>query len=162
VETKEHLAMITNERQYRLTKAQAEKFRLAIEAFDAKSALASGFDPLIVRAQLNALESQHEELLEQIAEYERIKSAPTKQLTAETLEELPEVLIKARIARKLSQKDLAQRLGMKEQQIQRYEAERYQSASLRRLTEIAKGLEIRCRIGAELADSGERQCLKSV
>lgn len=105
--------MITNERQYRLTRAHAKKLRGAIEAFDAKPALASGIDPLIVRAQFNALKSQHEELMDQIAEYERIKSAPASELSAKSLDELPEVLIKARIAQKLSQKDLAQRLRMK-------------------------------------------------
>jgi HTH-type transcriptional regulator / antitoxin HigA len=156
VETEERLAVITNERQYRLTKVQAEKLRLAIEAFDAKSALASGIDPLIVRAQLNALKSEHEELMDQIAEYERIKSAPASELIAESLEELPDVLIKARIAQKLSQKDLAQRLGLKEQQIQRYEAERYQSASLHRIAEIAKALQLRCNIQADVMDAGQK------
>ena len=39
-----------------------------------------------------------------------------------------------------SQKDLAQRLGLKEQQIQRYEATGYASASLARIQEIIEAL----------------------
>ena len=42
----------------------------------------------------------------------------------------------------MSQRDLAVRLGMKEQQIQRYEQERYASASLTRLSEIGSALDI--------------------
>ena len=54
--------------------------------------------------------------------------------------ELPTVLIKARIAQGLSQKDLAERIGLKEQQIQRYEATDYASASLNRIKEVVSAL----------------------
>ena len=58
--------------------------------------------------------------------------------------DLPSILIKARIAQGLSQKDLAERIGLKEQQIQRYEATDYASANLSRIKEvvIAFGVEI--------------------
>ncbi len=141
--------MITNERQYRVTKAQADKFRQAIAVFDEKAALASGIDPLIVRAQLSALKSEHEELQRQILEYERIKSAHERTFRGTSLEQLGDVLIKARIAQQLSQKELAARLGMKEQQVQRYESERYQTASLYRLQEIGAALGIKCSIAVE-------------
>src|SRR3712207_8673900 len=41
------------------------------------------------------------------------------------------LLVFARVAQGLSQKELARRLGLKEQAIQRYEAERYRGISLR-------------------------------
>jgi HTH-type transcriptional regulator / antitoxin HipB len=41
------------------------------------------------------------------------------------IEDLPTTLIKARIASGLTQKDLAERIGVQEQQIQRYEANHY-------------------------------------
>jgi HTH-type transcriptional regulator/antitoxin HigA len=56
------------------------------------------------------------------------------------LEALPEMLTEERIRLGLTQKQLADKLGLKEQQIQRYESSRYQSASLRRLQEVAKAL----------------------
>ena len=56
------------------------------------------------------------------------------------VDELPTVLIKARISQGLSQKDLAERIGLKEQQIQRYEATDYASASLSRIKEVASAL----------------------
>ena len=40
----------------------------------------------------------------------------------------------------MSQKDLASRLGLKEQQIQQYEASEYASASLARVTAVIRAL----------------------
>ncbi len=48
----------------------------------------------------------------------------------------------ARIARNLTQKELARKLGLKEQQIQRYEADRYSSISLANFRRTAKMLEV--------------------
>ena len=56
----------------------------------------------------------------------------------------------ARIAAGLTQEDLAGRLGVKPQQIQRYEASDYQTASFARLLEIARVLNLRVRDAAEL------------
>lgn len=56
------------------------------------------------------------------------------------IEVLPEMLIEERQRMGLTQKQLAERMGLKEQQIQRYESTRYQSASLRRLGEVAQAL----------------------
>jgi HTH-type transcriptional regulator / antitoxin HigA len=50
----------------------------------------------------------------------------------------------------LTQEDLAARLGLKPEQIQRYEATDYQTASLARLLEIARVLNLRVRERAEL------------
>jgi HTH-type transcriptional regulator / antitoxin HipB len=51
-------------------------------------------------------------------------------------------LIKARIASGLTQKDLAEKIGVQEQQIQRYEANHYGSASFDRLRTIANALKV--------------------
>ena len=58
------------------------------------------------------------------------------------------MLIQARIAAGLTQEDLAARLGVKPQQIQRYEASDYQTASFARLREIARllGVDVRERV----------------
>ena len=54
---------------------------------------------------------------------------------------VPQDLIHARIASGLSQKELAERLGMPEQQIQRYEATDYESVSFARIMEIVEALQ---------------------
>ncbi|MFK5143472.1 helix-turn-helix transcriptional regulator, partial [Klebsiella pneumoniae] len=80
-----------------------------------------------------ALASQLEDLEDEILEYETLRAGQLSTIKVETFDELADGLIKARIAAGLSQKQLADRLGVKEQQIQRYESERYASASLQRL-----------------------------
>jgi len=132
--------MITNERQYRITSAQLEKFRKAIEDFDIKAVIKQTKSKVLAKAELDALRSEYENLSIQVHEYETLKSGTVEILKASNLEELPSILIRARIAKRFSQRQLADAIGLKEQQIQRYEAEEYASANLPRLAEVAKSL----------------------
>ena len=85
-------------------------------------------------------------------QFEQLRRGGPKQIQIDSLDELPRALVKARIAGGLSQKELAERLGLKEQQIQRYEATDYGSASLTRLKEIAQALGVN--IAGEMTSSG--------
>ncbi len=136
--------MITNERQYRITRSQLVEFKKAADAFDIKETIRKGIPVQIAKAELDALQSEIENLTLQVRDYESLKTGEVEILKASTLAELPQILIRARIAKGLSQLKLAEMLGLKEQQIQRYEAEEYATANLKRLTEIAKvlGLDI--------------------
>lgn len=147
--------MITNERQYRITCAQLAKFKSAIESFNIKEATVMMKSRQLAKAQLAALQSEYEILTMQVQEYETLKSGAVEILKASTLEELPSILIKARIVKGLSQRDLAELMGLKEQQIQRYEAEEYASANIVRLAEVAKALGISIKETAEFGSSGE-------
>ena len=60
----------------------------------------------------------------------------------DNLSSIPEALIKARIVKRWTQADLAKKLSLKEQQIQRYELSDYSTASINRITEIASALGI--------------------
>ena len=73
-----------------------------------------------------------------LAEYDLLKSGQVSFSKTYALEELPRVLVQARIASGMSQTDLAEKLGMKPQQVQRYEATDYMGASLGRLIEISQ------------------------
>jgi len=132
--------MITNERQYRITSAQLEKFRKAIDDFDIKAVIKQTKSKVLAKAELDALRSEYENLSMQLHEYETLKSGTVEILKASSLKELPTILIRARIAKRLSQRQLADAICLKEQQIQRYEAEEYASANLPRLVEVAKAL----------------------
>ena len=133
--------MIKNERQYRITKAQAAKLEAALESFSAQSADDRKTHPRLVKAQADALRSQLESLRGELREYEDIKAGETPPPDLSYIAVVPQDLIHARIASGLSQKELAERLGMPEQQIQRYEATEYESVSLARIMEIAKALQ---------------------
>ncbi|MEI8375672.1 MAG: helix-turn-helix transcriptional regulator [Planctomycetota bacterium] len=131
--------MISNERQYRITKAHAEKFSRALQEATAHS----GVDPLLEKLERDALSSQLHDLEQELQEYEMLRSGEESVLTLDSFAELPHALIKARVASGLTQKDLADRLGLKEQQIQRYEATDYTAASVRRLKQVIEALDIR-------------------
>jgi HTH-type transcriptional regulator/antitoxin HigA len=142
--------MITNEKQYRITRSLLERLRLGLASAGARENLPDE----LVGMQRDALTSQIEELEEDIAVYDDLRSGRVTSFDAERLHELPDILIRARIARGMSQKDLAAFLGLKEQQIQRYEAERYRSASLDRLVEVSEALNVHIRNRAELVGDG--------
>lgn len=131
--------MIGNERQYRITKAQAEKFARALQEATSRSRV----DPLLQKLECDALRSQLHDLEQELREYEMLRSGEESVLTLETFSDLPRALVKARVASGLTQKDLADRLGLKEQQIQRYEATDYTAASVRRLKQVIEALGLR-------------------
>lgn len=142
--------MITNERQYKITNRQLAKLKAAIEEFDLKNVAKRVGSDVLANAELQALESEAKILEEQLHEYKALQSGAVATLEASSLAELPKMLIRARIAQRLSQKELADLVGLKEQQIQRYESDEYASASLRRLKEIAEALKLTINETAEI------------
>lgn len=134
--------MITNERQYKITRSEADRFRKAITELT-QGPMRADVHPRLLQAEREAMESQLADLQAELAEYDRLKSADLSMISINSFDELADGLIQARIASGLSQRALADRLGLKEQQIQRYEAERYASASYQRLQEIASALGVR-------------------
>ena len=134
--------MITNERQYKITRSEADRFKTALRNFREIDLVRQGIDPVIVAAQRNSLEQQLKDLEAQILDYERLRSGRVKRLFPASISDIGQALIEARIALGLSQRLLAERLGMKEQQIQRYEQERYLTANLTRVAEIAEALQL--------------------
>ena len=91
-------------------------------------------------AQRQAALSQMEELREQVATYERLNAGQSKEVLLEAVEDLPKALIRARIAAGMTQEGLARRLGVKPQQVQRYEATEYESASFARILKVVHAL----------------------
>lgn len=134
--------MITNERQYKITRRKARDLAVALGRLSTSSPPSQEVHPRLVRANREALESLLGDLEDELAEYQQLKRAGASGVTLGSFDEIPEGLISARIAAGLSQRELADRLGLTAQQIQRYEAERYQSASYRRLREVARALGI--------------------
>jgi HTH-type transcriptional regulator/antitoxin HigA len=97
------------------------------------------------KAQIDGLRSQLADLRTELQEYEPLKLGGSKIPALRSFQDLPRALIQARIASGMSQEDLARKLGLKPQQIQRYEATDYMAASLARVSEVVKALGIRLR-----------------
>lgn len=136
--------MITNERQYAITKVELQRFEEAVDA-QQRQAPAEGIDPRIGEAMVGALASQAETLREEIQKYEELREGRVTQRELGSLRDLPIALIEARIVAGLTQKQLGERLGIKEQQIQRWEANSYSGVGVERLQEVADalGMEVR-------------------
>jgi len=144
--------MITNERQYNSTKAAARFFEDALEHADDPYPLHS---PELHEALRRGITSDLAHLREELQEYEDFRAGKIREVIVDRLDELPDILIRARIASGLTQRELAEELELKEQQIQRYEATRYKSASLTRMLSVARALKIEFRIAATLPNAVE-------
>jgi ribosome-binding protein aMBF1 (putative translation factor) len=95
--------------------------------------------------QRDALKSQYEDLQQEVDEYLSLQAQGHHSMELASLEDLPDALIKARIAAGLTQRQLAEKLGIKEQQLQRYEANGYSGASLARLQRVLDALGVKVR-----------------
>ena len=133
--------MITNERQYRITKAELKRFEENLAAHDARDR-SPHVDPRIHRAMREGIASEADELRAQLHHYEQLRDGHITKREITSLRELPGALIEARIAARLTQRDLAERIGVVEQQVQRWEASDYAGVNLERLQSIADALGI--------------------
>lgn len=136
--------MITNERQYKITRTQLRGFENA-----RTDAVAAGpgvdVDPRIHQAMIEGLEGQIDDLKEQLDRYETLKSGRTSSVSLTSILDLLPRLIEARIAAGLTQRSLSERLGVAEQQVQKWESTTYAGVSVERVQNVADavGLTIR-------------------
>ncbi|HLB23861.1 MAG TPA: helix-turn-helix transcriptional regulator [Dehalococcoidia bacterium] len=133
--------MIKNERQYQVTRAQLKRMDSALQRLQTATP-ARDADPRLLNAERNGLQSVIAELRDDLGEYERLRSGAAGAIEVARLQDFPALLIKARIAAGLTQRELAERLGLKEQQVQRYEASDYSSASMSRMLQVADTLQL--------------------
>ena len=131
--------MIQNEYQYKISQAKIRELQL--EEFELNK-IKENLHPRQFKIRQNGLQGMMEDISSEINKYEEIKGHPSI-IKIESFDEIPVALIKARIALGMTQKDLAEKLGMKEQQIQRYESNQYSSAGFQRLAEIATALDVK-------------------
>jgi HTH-type transcriptional regulator / antitoxin HigA len=132
---------ILNHRDYRLAKAR----RTQLERATSAKAIVDGIAELPAALSAMRIESLREELRKIIFEietYENLRARSPDSIESIEADELGLLPILGRIARQLSQKEFAELLGMKEQQVQRYEHDRYASISLERFQRILSTLEV--------------------
>jgi transcriptional regulator with XRE-family HTH domain len=132
--------MISNERQYRITKARTEEFERALVELTTPK---TGSNPLLRKVQSDAVTAQLDDLREELRLYETLQKRGPEVVEVNSFEDLPSALIMARIAAGLTQRELGNLLGIKEQQVQRYEATGYASANLNRIQKVVEALGLR-------------------
>ena len=129
--------MIRNGREYAVTRSWVKKFEDAVARIDSRP---PGDMDKILEAERTGLQSRADEMRRDVAEYDALVSGRMPTVDAGNLEELPETLIKARICLGMTQRELAERLGMREDQVRRHEEAGYESAGCALLLEAHAAL----------------------
>ena len=100
--------------------------------------------------QYNVLKGRIEDLSAEVEEYESLTSDGLHVLELST-DDLQKAIVSFRIASGLTQKDIADKLEIQEQQIQRYEQNDYLTASFERIIQILKTLEVEVTLKKEFS-----------
>ncbi len=134
--------MIRNENEYQeaVRRLREERERLAEHA---ERLAESGLVEDEVSRALDPLRSFHEQLAEEVESYERLKRGEMDELR--NLHGLGTTLVGLRIALGLTQRQLAERLGVHESQVSRDERNEYHAVTVERASRIldALGVELR-------------------
>ena len=101
-----------------------------------------------IKRVLDPIRSFHEQLKEEVASYERLQRGEFEEL--QNFEGLGRLLIALRISQGLSQRELAERLGVHESQVSRDERNEYHAVTVERAGRIleALGAEVTTRVAA--------------
>lgn len=131
--------MIRSEAEYQEALKQIEKDRAFIQA-EADRRAAEGWAPEEVKRGTAPLRSFCEQLVEEVESYERLKRGDLGELS--NFHGLGRLLIGARVALGLSQRELAERLGVHESQVSRDERNEYHGMTVERAGRILEVLGI--------------------
>ena len=128
--------MLKNEKQYKITKKKLAGLHQKIAEMNSKG------DGLSLTRQLvlNSLLDMSADMENEIAEYDLLKTNKKNILKSRSLYELPSLITEYKIASGLTQKEFSKKIGMKEQQFQRYEAENFQGISFKNLLKILQAI----------------------
>lgn len=132
--------MIHNQRELAIMRARVARLSEAIAGLEKNPPDPSRVHPRLVAAEKDAMRRVTGEMEAAIRAYEGLLGNTQRSIEVRSIDDLPGALIQARIARGITQRDLGELLGLKQQQIQRYEATGYSAASLDRVIDVARVL----------------------
>jgi ribosome-binding protein aMBF1 (putative translation factor) len=133
--------MLKNEKQYKSARAALQKWVSNRDVL--KQRVASGEHPAwLLDEESFAIEQTIKQLQADVEEYEETVAGKNQPpLVVVYAEQLPDLLIRWRLHRHWTQRQLADRLGMHENLIQKYESENYGCVSLQTIRKIATVLQ---------------------
>jgi DNA-binding XRE family transcriptional regulator len=156
--------MIKNEVEYQVSQEWVLKFQKSIAAMEQDEERKKN-DWEQWELNRSALQSHLEKLHQEITEYEQLINCDKKQpikIQVKNLNKLPDVLIKARIAAKMSQKELANILGIEEERIKECEKKDYQCASFLEILDVSEALGVEFKNASVEVDFEEIEEFKKV
>ena len=129
--------MIKSDAQRERTAAQIQGFRQALTKVDREM---TGKRATAVRGSYEGMMRQLED---ELREYDELKSGDLALPNVERLDQIAPFVAKMRIAKGVSQTELARRLSVSKQVISRYEETEYQTVAIARLQEILDAIGIK-------------------
>ena len=120
--------MVKNDRQLSSTRAKLVR-------------LLARIDTATTVGEQVSLKSVAADLQQEIDDYEEVVEGRRQRFSFDSVDELPDLFVKARLSRGWTQRDLADRLEVSEQRVQRDEASDYERAGLHRLIDVLDALE---------------------
>lgn len=130
--------MIKNDRQLKITKQRLNELKEGLERIGKKYSSDKKKCEFLSKGYLLHIE----QLKNEITEYEKMKKSPLpKVLRAHDLDEISRQLVRLRLARGLTQAELAARIGCKQADVSRLEREDYQGYTIGQLKKIAANLD---------------------
>ncbi|MEQ8464639.1 helix-turn-helix domain-containing protein [Coleofasciculus sp. E1-EBD-02] len=141
--------MIKDKKEYTVTQELIGEFEKSIATIERDEARKTNY-PDGWELMRSSLQSHLDKLKAEIAEYERLTSHDRHSpivLKLDDIDYLPQVLIKARMAAKLSHQELANLAGLTEEQIKRYEGNDYEDASFMDVRFVINALDIKIQNG---------------
>ena len=136
--------MIKNELQLRVTQGKLQRLHEGLAQIKDKNK-----GDVLYGAYKGGIQNLINDMEREVAEYNALWGSlpPNQQVKLEApLEELGLMLIRLRIARGISQKELAQRMGVRPQQVQQDEENEYHSLTVGRLKRILEALEVKAEV----------------
>ena len=134
--------MIKTDHEYREAKSRLQIEFTSIE--DQRKKLCDvGLTSEQIKLALDPLSSFALQLQEEVEQYERLKRGQFDPL--ENLQGLGSLLVAARIAKGITQKELAERLDLHESQISRDERNEYHGASIEKIQRVLGALKVTLR-----------------
>jgi DNA-binding Xre family transcriptional regulator len=132
--------MIKNEKQYKISKKLLSEINVNIAELKKDTTQ----HPLKIKLLLASALNMQQEVEQDILLYETLKSNKSTVLKERLFIDLPSILTEYKIKSGLTQKEFAEQLGIKEQQLQRYEADNFKSVTFKNFHRFleAIGLEI--------------------
>jgi ribosome-binding protein aMBF1 (putative translation factor) len=129
--------MIKTEQEYTEAKKRLEQEFKELETHQMKMKKA-GLTKSQIQLAIDPLASFALQLKEEVEEYEKIKRGEFGAL--ENLEGIGRMLVAVRISKGIKQKELAEKLGVKEAQISRDERNEYHGASIEKIQKVLNAL----------------------
>jgi HTH-type transcriptional regulator/antitoxin HigA len=129
--------MIKSDAQRERTVAQVEGFRRALSKIAEEK---SGKRSEAIRGSYEGMIRQLED---ELREYDQLKLGNLKLPKIDRLDEIAPFIVKLRIAKGVSQTELAHRLSVSKQVISRYEESDYQTVGVARLQEILDAIGVK-------------------